>query len=299
MDIPRDYWFDSEDRFLYYSGPQSMAFFSYEQSSPMWDYAEEYVLADYFAPVMGVIEPNRIAYLVGHPPSFYCDDASDVCPFNESVMYQLSTHNVSWGYFVYDYQGGVPWSLTAFQGASQYQSHYHGLTHFLEDLRDGGLPSVSWVMFPAVGQTNTICTLQHDLREEKLVQVMDAVMESHHWSSSVIFVTFHEGGYYDQVTPPAWNNHGLGQRIPLLVISPYSREAFVDNYTMSGYTLLGFIDYNWNLPYITPLTERGVKASWTPSTSPWLAPRGSGAVEMVILVRLHLVHYGYVATEPQ
>ncbi len=50
--------------------------------------------------------------------------------------------------------------------------------------------------------------------EEKLVQVMDAVMESHHWNSSAIFVTFHEGGYYDQVTPPAWNNHGPDRGYP-------------------------------------------------------------------------------------
>ncbi len=72
------------------------------------------------------------------------------------------------------------------------------------------------------------------------------------WNSTAIFVTFDEGGgFYDNITPPAINHYGLGQRIPLLMISPYAREAYVDNSTISGYTLLGFIDNNFNPPYIT------------------------------------------------
>jgi phospholipase C len=40
---------------------------------------------------------------------------------------------------------------------------------------------------------------------------------------------------------------GLGERVPLLVISPYSREAYVSNTLMSHLSLTHFIEYNWRL----------------------------------------------------
>ncbi len=46
-----------------------MVYLSYEQVPPLlWDYAEEYVLADnYFSPDLATTTPNRISYLVGYP----------------------------------------------------------------------------------------------------------------------------------------------------------------------------------------------------------------------------------------
>ncbi|AOL17262.1 acid phosphatase [Sulfolobus sp. A20] len=301
-----DYWFDTPNGFVLYSGPQSLAYFSYQQLSPLWDYAEEYVLADnYFAPVMGLTEPNRIAYLTGFPPPFYSDDASSVIPVNESIFYQLSSYNISWMYYVYDYQGGVPWPLNAFTGISEYRSHFAGLSQFYYDLKSGNLPEVSWVMFLGGGSDMYDMHPPANLLygEEKLVEVINAVMESKYWSSTVIFITFDEGGgYYDQVIPPAINHYGLGQRIPLLIISPYAKEAYINNYTLSGYTLLGFIDYNFHLPYITSLAEMGVDGllqSFNFSMKPrppiiltpenWTYP----------IPLQYPIHYGFIAIVPQ
>jgi len=250
-----DYWFDTEDGFYYYSGPQSMAYFSYQQVGILWDYAEEYAISDsYFAPVMGFTEPNRIAYLTGSPPDFYSDSASHVIPFNDSIMHQLTQYNISWNYYVYGLSKGVPWPLNAFTGASHYESHFRNISNFDLAVQNNDLPSVSWVMFLG-GNTD-----KYDMHppynilsgSEKLAQVIDNVMRSNEWNSTAIFVTFDEGGgYYDQITPPAINHYGLGQRIPLLVISPYSREAYIGNSTISGYSLLGFIDKDFNMSYIT------------------------------------------------
>ncbi|MEW9492075.1 MAG: alkaline phosphatase family protein [Candidatus Aramenus sulfurataquae] len=299
-----DYWFDTYDGFVYYSGPQSMAYFSYQQLSPLWDYAEEYVLADdYFAPVMGLTEPNRIAYLTGFPPNFYTDDASNVIPVNYSVFYQLSEYNVSWGYFVYDYSGGIPWPLNAFVGISQYSSHFHGISAFCRDLKDGLLPSVSWVMFIGGNDDKYDMHPPYNVTagEVELVKVINTVMESKYWNSSVIFVTFDEGGgYFDQVVPPAVNHYGLGQRIPLLFISPYAKEAYVNNYTMSGYTLLGFIDYNFRLPYISSYAEQGVQGllqgfNFSFARPPVILTPSNWTYPIPLQ---YPVHYGFIATVP-
>jgi Phospholipase C len=236
-----------------------MAYFSYQQVGILWDYAEEYVLADnYYAPVLGLTEPNRVAYLTGAPPDFFTDSASNVIPINQTIFYQLSSHNISWGYFVYDYQGGIPWPLNAFTGIQQYRSHIHDLTTFFKDLKDGELPAVSWVMLIGCDSDKYDMHPPYNVTEGavELSYIINQVMESPYWNSTVIFITFDEGGgYYDHITPPAINTMGLGQRIPLLIISPYAKEAWVDNYTLSGYTLLGFIDYNWHLPWLTKWVE--------------------------------------------
>ncbi|WP_221290693.1 alkaline phosphatase family protein [Stygiolobus caldivivus] len=302
-----DYWFGKPVGFVYYSGPQSMAYFSYQQVGILWDYAEEYVLADnYYAPVLGLTEPNRVAYLTGAPPNFYSDSASDVVPLNQTIFYQLTTYGVSWDYFVYNYQGGIPWPLNAFSGIRAYQSHIQGLDQFFSDLRDGNLPSVSWVMLIGCNADYYDMHPPYNVTEGavELNTIINEVMKSPYWNSSVIFITFDEGGgYYDQVTPPAINSMGLGQRIPLLIISPYAKEAWVDNYTLSGYTLLGFIDYNWHLPWFTKWVEdsdvEGLLQAFNFSANPrppiiltpnnWTYP----------IPLQYPVHYGYIAKVSQ
>ena len=251
-----DYWFDTEDGFYYYSGPQSLAYFSYEQVGILWDYAEEYSISDnYFAPVMGFTEPNRIAYLLGEPANIYSDSADNVAPFNQTIMAQLQDNNISWGYYAYDLEHGqVPWPVDEFSGSYSHLSHFGNLTEFRNELNGTGMPDVSWVMF--LGGSNDRYDMHPPYNimqgSEKLASVIDSIESSKYWNSTAVFITFDEGGgYYDQITPPSIDHFGLGQRIPLIVISPYAREAFIGNQTVSGYSLLGFIDQDFNLPYLT------------------------------------------------
>jgi phospholipase C len=44
--------------------------------------------------------------------------------------------------------------------------------------------------------------------------------------------------------------------VPLLVISPYSKENFVSDTTMSHLSLLHFIEYNWGLPALDDLVAQ-------------------------------------------
>ena len=301
-----DYWFGNPAGFVYYSGPQSMAYFSYQQNWIFWDYAEEYTLADdYFSPVLGLTEPNRVAYLTGFPPNFYSDDANQVIPYNETIFYQLSSYNVSWGYYVYGYQGGIPWPLNAFIGINQAKSHFYSLSTFYHDLKYGNLPSVSWVMFLGCNYDHYDMHPPYNVTagEVELVKIINAVMESPYWNSTAIFITFDEGGgYYDQVVPPSINYYGLGQRIPLLIISPYAKEAFIDNYTLSGYTLLGFIDYNWHLPWLTKWVEnsdvQGLLYAFNFSSNPRPPIILSPSNWSYPLPLQYPVHYGYIAKVP-
>ncbi len=252
-----DLWFNTSQGFVFYSSGVSMAYYSYQQVPLLWDYAEEYVLADnFYAPILGLTEPNRVADLIGSPPPFLSDNAFGVIPFNRTIMAQLSAAGVSWAYYVYSLaNGSTPYPLTAFTGTHAYETHFQDLSAFYSALRHGTLPSVSWVMF--MGGSNDAYDLHPPdnmtAGQVMLSKVVDALMDSAYWNSSAVFITMDEGGgFYDQVAPPRVTAYGLGQRIPLLIVSPYAREAWIINQTLSGYTILGFIDYNWRLP---PLTQ--------------------------------------------
>ena len=63
-----------------------------------------------------------------------------------------------------------------------------------------------------------------------MTDVVNAVMKSEMWDQTAIFITWDEwGGFYDSVMPPAVDEVGLGFRVPLLTISPYTRRGLIDD----------------------------------------------------------------------
>jgi phospholipase C len=110
-----------------------------------------------------------------------------------------------------------------------------------------------------------------------LVNTINAVEQSRFWKSTAIIITYDDSdGWYDQVMPPIVNPStstedaltgtgqcgngtplggfqdrcGYGQRLPMLVISPFARENSVDNAITDTTSVLRFIEDNWSLPRI-------------------------------------------------
>lgn len=86
------------DGFAAYSGPQSMVYIDYDQIPFYWDYAEEYVLCDnYFTAVMTESLPNFLALWSGTTVVSNDVGPPPYLPLNDTIFYQLSQNNVSWG----------------------------------------------------------------------------------------------------------------------------------------------------------------------------------------------------------
>lgn len=83
------------------------------------------------------------------------------------------------------------------------------------------------------------------------------------------------------------------------MISPYSKEGFVDNYTASGYSILAFIDYNWHLPYLNPIVKEFGPDSilyglnFTAPRPPLVLTPENWSYPVPLQ---YPIHYGYVAT---
>ncbi|MBV8198764.1 MAG: phosphoesterase [Candidatus Eremiobacteraeota bacterium] len=74
------------------------------------------------------------------------------------------------------------------------------------------------------------------IAEADVAALVDTIARSKYWSQSAILITWDDpGGFWDHVPPPTWivcpgddKPCGNGQRVPLLLISPYARNAVVN-----------------------------------------------------------------------
>jgi phospholipase C len=114
------------------------------------------------------------------------------------------------------------------------------------------------------------------LGQQFSAKLVNALMHSPDWSSSVFIQTWDEhGGYFDHVAPPAapepdgigpiggkgaFDEYGV--RVPLLVVSPWSRAGYVSHVVHDHTSILKTIEVRFGLPALThrdalaaPLTE--------------------------------------------
>jgi phospholipase C len=94
-----------------------------------------------------------------------------------------------------------------------------------------------------------------------VTSLVNAVGTSKFWKSSAIFIMWDEwGGWYDHVPPPYEDYDGLGMRVPLIMISPYSKQNYVSHVQYEHGSILRFIEDNYGLGQLA--------ASDTRATSP-------------------------------
>jgi hypothetical protein len=116
-----------------------------------------------------------------------------------------------------------------------------GANQFLIDAQAGTLPSVAWLI-PAEQVSEHI---PEGVAEGQayVTTMINAVMQSPEWNSTVIFLAWDDwGGFYDHVDPPMVDWAGLGLRVPALVISPWAKPGYIDHQTLSSDAYLKFIE---------------------------------------------------------
>ncbi len=114
---------------------------------------------------------------------------------------------------------------------------------FLGDVAAGTLANVTWIT-PRVGQSDHPAS-RSTTGPLWVKGVVNAIGESQFWNSTAIFLLWDDwGGWYDHVPPPIVDFDGLGVRVPLIVISPYSRRG-VAHTTYEFGSLLSFVEQNF------------------------------------------------------
>lgn len=87
------------------------------------------------------------------------------------------------------------------------------------------------------------------IAEADAAALVNVIARSRYWNQSAIVITWDDpGGFWDHVPPPKWlvcpDGHpcGNGQRVPLLLISPYARTGVVHEYNDQA-SLIKFVQH--------------------------------------------------------
>ena len=116
----------------------------------------------------------------------------------------------------------------------------------LLDIAGGQLPQVSWVI-PS-GQASDHPGVNEGLGPSWVASIVNAIGSSPYWSKTAIFITWDDwGGWYDHVAPTIYDSYEYGFRVPLIVVSPYARPAYVSHVTHDFGSILKFIEEDFGL----------------------------------------------------
>jgi len=158
-------------------------------------------------------------------------------------------------------------------------NHQYDINDFFKALKKGDLPAVSFLKAQAFQDGHAGYSDPLD-EQTFVVNVINAVQKSPDWDDTAVVIAYDDSdGWYDhqmgpivnQSTSPAdmltgtgtcgdgstalpgadtGNLHaqgrcGYGPRLPLLVVSPWAKENFVDNTVTDQTSILRFIEDNW------------------------------------------------------
>jgi phospholipase C len=184
-----------------------------------------------------------------------------------TIADELSAHGISWKYYGQGFNNGSNVSSTfcgicdPFQYVSSImttslKNNIQDFSNFSRDVQNNTLPAVSFIKpdeindgHPASSSLSLFETFASNI-------VNEVISKPRVFKDTAIMITFDEGGgYYDSGYVQPVSFFGDGPRIPLMVVSPFAKEGFVDHTYYDHVSILKFIEDNWRL---SPLSARSL-----------------------------------------
>jgi phospholipase C len=133
-------------------------------------------------------------------------------------------------------------------------AHLKDTTDLYAAIKDGSLPAVSYVK-PSGLVDGHPASSKLDLFEGFTKKIVDEVQANPTLAKdTAILITFDEGGgYYDSGYVQALDFFGDGTRIPMIVVSAYTKPGHISHQYNDHVSILKFIEKNW---FLNPLTKR-------------------------------------------
>jgi phospholipase C len=157
-------------------------------------------------------------------------------------------------------------------------AHIQDTKNLYADIRDGKLPAVSFVK-PSGLVDGHPASSKLDLFEGFTKKIIDAVKANPElWKDTAIIVTFDEGGgYYDSGYVQPLDYFGDGTRIPLIVVSKYTKAGHISHEYSDHVSILKFIERNWGLETVTHRSRDNYPNPITTDANPYV-PVNSPAI---------------------
>jgi len=193
---------------------------------------------------------------------------------------------------------------------NQYSQNLVPISQFFTDLQQGTLPQFAYIEpastagldeHPAdYDKSPACCSVQAGANY--VSTLINALMQSQSWKDSALIFTYDEfGGFYDHVAPqpmpspdgtsnppvdlnpgdvctktdgPLCNFGWTGNRVPLIVISPYTKKNYVSHTVMDTTAYLKFTEMRFGLPTLTQrdAAQADMSEFFDFGNPPWMTP---------------------------
>jgi phospholipase C len=268
----------------------------------------------WFSPVMTRTQPNRMYLMAGTSAGYaggYTIGAGAPPLPNKTIFQLLDEHGLTWKIYISDYHNGSPvtyFSMFTYDKAP-HTANVVPVAQYFTDVANGTLPDVAMIEGGyATGRDehpadyDTVPTGNVQVGSKYVSGIINALMNSPSWKDTVFILSFDEGGgFYDHVPPqPTVSPDGIapqdlqagdictstgqnsstcnflytGFRVPLIVISPFTRKNYVSHTTADYTAILKFIETRFNLPSLTArdAAQMDMTEFFDFADAPWAVP---------------------------
>ncbi len=143
-------------------------------------------------------------------------------------------------------------NATSCSGKTYQQNVIINPAQVLTDIQNNQLASMVWVT-PNVYQSDHAGDPTGNDGPSWVASIVNAIGGSAYWSDTAIILTWDDwGGWYDHVAPPIINSYEYGFRVPIVVISPYAKSAYVSHQVNDFGSILKFVEAVFSLPNVAP-----------------------------------------------
>ena len=243
------------DGFFTADGKSALGYYNGSDIPYYYALADSFTLCgNYFCYQLGPTLPNRIALWAGTTGGFTRNHRIPRGILTwPTIIDLLDDHNISWKcYNLGTGMGSTPEvefinALPFFKRWFKDKRLYYRETDYYNDLKEGSLPQVTYLISDAF--TSEHPPLNIVSGEKKMAKVINALIQSNLWTSSVFFLTYDEGGgFFDHVPPPKFDAYGPGMRVPTLVISPWVKRGYISGHLYEHNSLMKFLERRFRLP---------------------------------------------------
>ncbi|MGA2761299.1 MAG: alkaline phosphatase family protein [Candidatus Cybelea sp.] len=174
------------------------------------------------------------------------------CFDNTTLGDELDTAGLPWAFYAASYGSGYLNIWSAYQAIGHifygpdWNKDILSNLQFFDDVKKGRLRAVSWITPSCANSDHAGCG--SDTGPSWVTSLVNAIGRSQYWDSTAIFIMWDDyGGWYDPAPPQMVDYDGLGIRIPLLVISPYSKKDYVSHIDYEHGSILKFVEDRFRL----------------------------------------------------
>ncbi len=231
-----------------------------------------YALADtftlcgnYFCYQLGPTLPNRIALWASTSGGITTANRIPSGSLDFPIIVDLlDAHHVTWKCYNLGLALGSFPEVEFFNALPFFKrwEHDHRLRYtaadYYKDLNAGTLPQVSFMISDAFISEHPHIkpTVNITSGQRTMAKVINGLIASPLWASSVLFLTYDEGGgYLDHVAPPQVDAYGMGFRVPMLVISPWAKRGCLSGQLYEHASILKFIERLFGLPTLASVNH--------------------------------------------